>query len=131
MLNPEDKQHLMNIADAIDEIDAYIQYEKFEDFIQDEVAKEAVTRLMQDIGGAAKLLSDDFKSEYGDVDWDAFINLEMAMYDQAYEAEYEAIWSIIKGDLPILRSQVTDLAANIRDEDDIQGFDLTKDPRTH
>jgi hypothetical protein len=53
------------------------------------------------------------------------------MYDQAYEAEYEAIWSVIKEDLPILRQQVTDLAANIREEDDIQGFDLTKDPRTH
>jgi uncharacterized protein with HEPN domain len=132
MISIEDKQHLMNIADAIDEIEAYVQGENYEAFALDDMSKEAVTRLMQDIGGATKLLSDDFKASYGDVDWNAFIGLENAMYDQAYEVENEAIWSIIKNDIPILRQQVTDLAANLREEDDIHGYDLTPDdPMTH
>jgi uncharacterized protein with HEPN domain len=131
MISIEDKQHLMNIADAIDEIEAYVQGENYEAFFQDDMSKEAVTRLFQDIGGATKMLSDDFKAMYGDVDWNVFISLENAMYDQAYEVENEAIWSIIKNDIPILRQQVTDLAANIREEDDIHGYDLTDDPMTH
>jgi uncharacterized protein with HEPN domain len=131
MLNAEDKQHLMNIADAIVEVQSYVQFEKYEDFAQDEMAKEAVTRLFQDIGGATKLLSEEFKSFYGDIDWDAFVNLENAMYNQAYETGYEEIWSIIKKDFPKMKTQVTDLAANLEEEDDIQGFDLTEDPNTH
>jgi uncharacterized protein with HEPN domain len=130
-INPEDRQHLMYIADAIEQIQSFVQYEDYETFNKDEIAKEEVARLFQDIGGAAKLLSDEFKGLYGDVDWDVLIRLEDAMYDQAFEQSFEAMWSIIKNDLPEIKSQVTDLASNLREEDDIQGFDLTRDPMTH
>jgi uncharacterized protein with HEPN domain len=131
LVTPEDKQHLMNIADAIEEIQSYVQYEDYNAFNLDEISKEAVTRLFQDIGGAAKMLSDDFKENFGDIDWNVLIRLEDAMYNQAEEDGFEAIWQIIKMDLPEIKSQVTDLAANLREEDDIQGFDLTEDPMTH
>jgi uncharacterized protein with HEPN domain len=131
ILTPEDRQHLANIIDAIDEIESYVQFEDFNEFARDEIAKEAVTRIFEDVGGAAKLISDDFKAIYGDIDWDVLISLERAMYNQAEEYGYEAIWSIIKNDLPNIRAQVADLAANVREEDDIQGFDLTPNPETH
>lgn len=121
MISPEDRQHLMYIADAINEIESHVQYENFDAFTKDEIAKEAVSRLFQEIGGASKLLSDDFKMQYGDVDWDALIRLEDAMYNQAEETGYEEMWSIIKNDLPNIRNQVTDLAAVLEDEEDIQG----------
>lgn len=131
LLSPEDKQHLMNIADAIEEIQSYVQYNDYNMFSKDEMTRESVARLFQDIGGAAKMLSDEFKESYGDIDWNVLIRLEDAMYDQAEETSFEAIWQIIKFDLPEIKSQVTDLAANLREEDDIQGFDLTDDPMTH
>ena len=131
LITPEDRQHLMYIADAIEEIQSHVQYEDFNQFNQDEIARESVTRLFQEIGGAAKLLSDDFKESFGDIDWNVLIRLEDAMYNQATEHGFEAIWSIIQNDLPDIKSQVTDLAANLREEDDIQGFDLTEDPMTH
>ncbi|MGZ5243139.1 MAG: HepT-like ribonuclease domain-containing protein [Bacteroidia bacterium] len=131
LVTPEDKQHLMNIADAIEEIQSYVQYNDYNMFAKDEMTRESVARLFQDIGGAAKMLSDDFKDNFGDIDWNVLIRLEDAMYDQAEETSFEAIWSIIKNDLPEIKSQVTDLAANLREEDDIQGFDLTEDPMTH
>jgi uncharacterized protein with HEPN domain len=130
-ISPEDRQHLMYIADAIEQVQSFVQYEDFETFNKDEIAKEEIARLFQDIGGAAKLLSDEFKGLYGDVDWDVLIRLEDAMYDQAFEQSFEPIWSIIKNDFPSIKAQVTDLAANLREEDDIQGFDLTRDPMTH
>jgi uncharacterized protein with HEPN domain len=130
-INPEDRQHLMYIADTIEQIQSFVQYEDYETFNKDEIAKEEVARLFQDMGGAAKMLSDEFKDQYGDIDWNVLIRLEDAMYDQAYEQSAEAIWSVIKNDLPEIKSQVTDLAANLREEDDIQGFDLTRDPMTH
>jgi uncharacterized protein with HEPN domain len=131
MISPEDRQYLMSIADAIDEIEGYIQGEKKQEFFQDDMAKEDVARLFHDVGGAAKLLSDDFKAQYGDIDWEVYMNLENITYDDALEVDFDEIWSIIKKDLPILRQQVTDLAANIEEEEDIQGFDLTDDPMTH
>lgn len=131
LITPEDRQHIINIVDAIDEIEGYIQYEDFNDFTKDEIAKEAVTRLMQDVGGAAKMVSDEFKGEYSDIDWNAIIRLEDAMYNQAEEQGYDIIWQIIKFDLPEIKDQMADLAANIREEDDIEGFDLTpNDPNT-
>ena len=130
LVTPEDKQHLMNMADAIEEIQSYVQYEDYNQFAKDEMTRESVARLFQDIGGAAKMLSDEFKESFGDIDWNVLIRLEDAMYDQAEETSFEAIWQIIKFDLPVIKSQVTDLAANLREEDDIQGFDLTEDPNT-
>jgi uncharacterized protein with HEPN domain len=131
LVTPEDKQHLMNIADAIEEIQSYVQYEDFNQFNVDEISKEAVMRLFQDVGGAAKMLSDEFKESFGDIDWNVLIRLEDAMYNQAEEIGAEGIWQVIKYDLPEIKSMVTDLAANLREEEDIQGFDLTDDPMTH
>ncbi|RYD75559.1 MAG: DUF86 domain-containing protein [Sphingobacteriales bacterium] len=131
LITPEDRQHLMNIADAIEEIQSYVQYNDYNMFAKDEMTRESVSRLFQDIGGAAKMLSDEFKESFGDIDWNVLIRLEDAMYDQAEETSFESIWYIIKNDLPEIKTQVTDLAANLREEDDIQGFDLTEDPMTH
>jgi uncharacterized protein with HEPN domain len=115
MISPDDKIHLMYISDAIDEVNSYVQYEDFEVFVKDEIAKEAVVRQLQNIGGASKLLTDDFKMTYGDVDWDTLIRLEDAMYDQAEETSLRALWGIIKTDFPALRTQVSDLTATLSD----------------
>lgn len=131
MISVEDKQHLMYISDAIGEVEAYVQGEDYESFFQDDFSKEAVARLFQDIGGAATMLSEEFKLQYGDVDWDAFRSLEGIMGNQDQELANEALWSIIKNDFPVLKTQVTDLASNIREEEDIHGYDLTEDPMTH
>lgn len=131
MINPDDRQHLTYIVDSIDEIEGYMQYEDYNDFSKDEFAKEAVARICQDIGGAAKLLSDEFKETHGgSFDWDVLIRLEDAMYDQATETNFEALYGVLKNDLPIIKDGVSDIAAKFNDEEDIQGFDLTENPNT-
>ncbi len=121
MITPEDGQHLNNILDAIEEIEGYVQDEDINDFLQDENAKEAVTRRMQDIGGAAKLLSDELKSEWGDIDWEVLIRLEDAMYNQSVEFAFDSIWSIIENDLPKIKIQVADVSSRANEEEDIEG----------
>ena len=132
MINAEDRQHLMNIVEAINEIDGYVQYEEYNDFVKDNVATEAVARSFQDISGAAKLLSEEFTSNYSDIDWVTLIRLEDARYNEAMEYGYEELWNIIKYDLPKIKDEVTDLASNLEETEDIEGFDLTPDdPNTY
>lgn len=126
MISPEDKQHLMYIANAIEEIQGYMENEDENFFAKDEYTREAVARLCQEIGGGAKMLSDDFKMQYGDIDWDVLIRLEDAMYDQAMEAEFDSFWGVLKQDLPKILTQVTDIASVTDEEEDIQG---TLDPK--
>ncbi|MDQ3071828.1 MAG: hypothetical protein M3Q97_00995 [Bacteroidota bacterium] len=94
-------------------------------------AKEAVARICQDIAGAAKLLTEEFKNNYGGkFDWDVLIRLEDAMYNQAVEQGDDSLFHVLEGDLPVIKAGISDIASELNDEEDIQGFDLTKDPNT-
>lgn len=132
MITVEDRQHLNYLTEAITEISSFTEGEDYQSFELNETAKEEVSRLLQDVGGAAKMLSDDFKGNYGDIDWDVLISLENAMYNQAHEHGIEGMWHVISKDLPSMIDQITDLASNLDEEEDIQGFDLTpNDPNTY
>ena len=60
-IRPEDKIRLLDIADAIREIQGYLQGAGFEEFAANEDVQQSVVNQLSFIGGAAVLLSYEFK----------------------------------------------------------------------
>jgi uncharacterized protein with HEPN domain len=120
----EDIVRLLDMADAIREIQGYIGRADFDSYAGDEFIREEVVGQLAQIGGAAALLSDEFKEKNGDIDWDMLKGLQYANFDETLELDLHPIWHIVKEDLPDIMNQILDLAAVLEDEEDLQDVTL-------
>lgn len=113
----EDKIHLMSITDSVREIQGYLGRADFEAYAQRDDIREAISSQLLQIGGAAALLSDEFKDKYAEVDWDVLKGLQYANFDQELELDLHPQWYIVKNDLPEMMNQIVDLSAQMERED--------------
>lgn len=121
MATQEDQVHLNNIANAIGEIDSYVENINFNQFQREEDIQAAVARNLQMIGDAASLLSDEVKDNYGYIDFNVLIGLKNSIYNIEMERDRHLLWSIIENDLPIIRDDVLTATEEINREEDLSG----------
>ena len=113
----DDRIRLLDIADSIREISAYIGNTSYEEFLQEEDLMMAVTSQLLQIGGAASELSDEFKEKHGDVDWDVLRGLQYANYDKELELDLHGMWHIINTDLSEIMQKATDLSLHLEKQE--------------
>src|SRR5690606_33222582 len=97
-----DKSILTDIADAIVEIKAELgtlDFRSLNEFNEDEYSQQAIAGELARIGTAAALLSDEFKDEYGTIDWNVLVGLQFAGDDQELELDSHSEWSLLEYDL--------------------------------
>ena len=114
----DDKVKLFDISRSIDEVQGMMAGASFETFARETQVKDEVSYQLREIGVAARLLSDEFKSTYGDVDWDVLSNLQFATWDQEIEVDPHALWYIIENDLPRIQDQIYDITTVLEDKED-------------
>jgi uncharacterized protein with HEPN domain len=125
--NSDDRIRLLDIADSLREIQGYVGQGGYEDFSKRDDVREAVTSQLLQIGGAAALLSEEFKEKYGDIDWNVLIGFQYANFDEQLELDLHPIWSIIENDFPQISDEVIDLAAQLEDEEDLSDVALNEE----
>jgi uncharacterized protein with HEPN domain len=123
----EDIIRLLDIADSIREIQGYIGRADYDAYAGDEFIREGVVGQLAQIGGAAALLTDEFKEKYGDVDWDMLKGLQYANFDEALEMDVHPVWHIVNDDLPEIMNKILDLAAVLEDEEDLEDVTLNEE----
>ncbi|MFW5760362.1 MAG: DUF86 domain-containing protein [Cyclobacteriaceae bacterium] len=119
MVSQEDQVHLNNIVNSISEIDSYIMYLDYNQFLKEEQIQGNVARNLQMIGSAAGLLSDEVKDQYGYVDFDALLTLKNAAYNVEYEQGTGLIWQIATEDLPRLKEDILTATEEINRNEDL------------
>lgn len=121
MTPDEDRIHIQNIIRSSWEIDGYIKGMDYEDFVTNESTRTAVAKNLSMIGNEARLLSDDFKEQYDEIDMNVLQNLRQAPYNEEMEIFQNQIWNIASKDIPLIRQKLTDVQTRIQPEDDIKG----------
>lgn len=119
MVSQEDQVHLNNIVNSISEIDSYIMYLDYNQFLKEEQIQGTVARNLQMIGSAAGLLSDEVKDQYAYVDFDALLSLKNAAYNVEYEQGTGLIWQIATEDLPRLKEDILTATEEINRNEDL------------
>ena len=112
-ISEEDRMRLADIAGSITEIQGYTGSADFKDFNIREDMRMAINSHLQQIGGAAALLSDEFKENFRDVDWDVLRGLQYANFDQELELDSHPQWYIVENDLPKILETITDITTQI------------------
>lgn len=127
-----DKSILMDIADAILEIKAELgtlDFRSLNEFNEDEYSQQAISGQLAQIGTAAAMLSEEFKDEYGTIDWDVLVGLQFAGDDQQLELDSHSEWSMLEYDLTEIGQEVLDLSDTIQSPEDLERVSLNEEDR--
>lgn len=128
-IRTDDKIRLLDMADSIREIQGYIGEADYKEFSISDDIRESVAAQMVMIGEAAEQLTDEFKEQYGNVDWEVLTNLKFASYDEELEQEHRQIMYIAGNDLPEIMNDILDVATMVEDEEDLDGVSLNKEDK--
>ena len=120
-MTEEDQYHLNNIANYISEIESYVQGMELHDFEEEEEVRVTGMENLQHIGQASSLLSEDFSSQFTDVDYHVLDTFKAAKFNNAWEQGYQQIWGVITNDLPQFRDLIMTESerADIPEDDDL------------
>ena len=102
-----DKSSLIDILNACESIERYIQNKTLDDFERDEMLQDAVIRKIEILCEASNRVSEEIKNRFPDLPWDkmrAMRNILIHMYD---ELDLNIIWDTITKDIPQLKAHLT------------------------
>lgn len=101
-----DELYLTDIIEAADAIARFLQNVSKDDFLKDELRQSAVLQKLMIIGESAARLSQKFKSQHSEIEWQdiiAFRNIAVHAY---FMVDWRIVWYTAIHDAPILRDQI-------------------------
>ena len=100
---------LQDILDCIDRIENYITDLEFEDFKDNSLIVDAVTRNLEIIGEATKNIPQVVKEKYSEVPWKEMAGMRDKIIHGYFDIVYSILWETIKNDLPPTRPQIEEI----------------------
>jgi len=98
---------LEDILDSCHKILEYTEGITFEEFESDSKTVDAVIRNFEIIGEAAKLLPDDIKEKYTEVEWHRIRGFRNRIIHDYFGVDLQIIWKITHEQIPGLISGIT------------------------
>ena len=103
---PTTEDRLLDILEAIAEIDEMLAGCHFEQFTADKMRRMATERYLEVICEAARKLPDGIKQEERDIDWRKMNDFGNRLRHAYHETDAVIVWDIVQNHLPRLHSFV-------------------------
>ena len=100
---------LKDVLEAVGRIQRYVGAATLAEFLTKTETQDAVVRNLEVIGEAVKNLSSDFRQEHEDIDWTRIAGLRDRLIHQYFSVDWDILWNIIQGRLPLLKLQIAKL----------------------
>ena len=91
---------------AISKIERYIVGLNHDQFLADDLRKDAVARNLEIIGEAVRQMPDAFKQSHANVPWAQIAGLRNRIVHDYFGLDWEIIWHVIERELPELKTQL-------------------------
>ena len=101
-----DKERLIHIIEAIDNIFEFSENCSLDDFINNKMLKFAVIKNLEIIGEASNLLTNKTKDSNTQIDWKAIIGLRHVLVHGYYQISNVIVWNTITEDLADFKAQI-------------------------
>lgn len=79
------------------------------------MAQDAVIRNFEVIGEAVKRIPESMKEERPDIPWRRIAGLRDVLIHQYMRVDLEAVWAIVRDDLPEFKQAVAEILAEMQD----------------
>jgi len=87
---------------AARKVQRYVADKSYEDYLGDELLRDAVERNIEIIGEAARKVSEDLKSEHGGIPWRKIIAQRNVLVHEYAAIRPEEIWDVASAHIPRL-----------------------------
>lgn len=103
---PRDKERLIHINEAINNIFEFVSGKAFGEYQSDKILKFAVIKNLEIIGEAAFMLTNEFRAKHNNILWDDIIGMRHILVHGYYNIKDEIIWTTIEIELQPLKENV-------------------------
>jgi len=100
-----DQARLLDILEAIQRIERRLPDNK-QSLEADELIQIWVLHHLRILGEAVRALSADFRDAHPDFPWSGIIGMRNILVHHYFEIDTDAVWSVLKMDLPALKAKV-------------------------
>ncbi len=106
---PRDDAYLTDIAIACRKAHAFVDGVRWDEVERDELRQQAVIRMIEIVGEAARNLSRALKDAHPEVPWREIINMRNILAHAYWRVDAAKVWETIQHDLPKLLASITPL----------------------
>ena len=103
---PTAEDRLLDILEAIAEIDEMLAGCRLEQFAADKMRRMATERYLEVVREAARKLPDNIKQDERDIDWRKMNDFGNRLRHAYHETDVAIVWDIVQNHLPRLNSFV-------------------------
>jgi uncharacterized protein with HEPN domain len=97
-MTPPDDARLRHLREAAEKAIAFSHGRTRQDLDTDELLRLALTKLVEIVGEAAKLVSDETRKQYPDVAWTAAGRTRDRLVHHYFDIELDVLWSTVTED---------------------------------
>ena len=113
---PPDEAWLRDLIEAAQKAIAFCEGRTREDLNSDEMLRLALTKLVEIVGEAAKLISEPTRQLYPNVPWRAASRMRDRLVHHYFAIDLDILWSTITNDLPAMLEELRDRPATAMDK---------------
>ena len=97
-----DDAYLLDMLLATRKVQQFTQGVTWNQFQGDDLLQNAVMRLIQIVGEAARKVSPEFKQAHPEIPWQGIIGMRNRLVHDYFRIESSRVWEVIEKDLPAL-----------------------------
>jgi uncharacterized protein with HEPN domain len=86
----------------------------FNDFKKDRKTIDAVVRNFEIIGEASRLIPDEIKRKFENVDWKGIVGLRNRIAHEYFDISLSIVWHIVTEELEILEEQMKEILEHFK-----------------
>lgn len=101
-MTPPDEVRLRHLREAAEKAVAFCKGRTRQDLDTDELLRLALTKLVEIVGEAAKLVTDETRGRYPDVQWVAAARMRDRLVHHYFDIDVDVLWATVTDDLPAL-----------------------------
>ena len=106
-MSKRDPQILLeDVRLAISKIERYIVGLSHDQFLADDLRKDAVARNLEIIGEAVRQMPDAFKQSHANVPWAQIAGLRNRIVHDYFGLDWEIIWHVLQNELSELKTRL-------------------------
>jgi uncharacterized protein with HEPN domain len=109
-MSKQGRNYLLFIEDisiSIEKIERYTSSNvSFEDFSRNDMAVDAVIRNFEIIGEAVKMIPEEIKKKYADVEWKEAAGFRDVLIHDYFGIDIEAVWDTVRTNIPPFKKQI-------------------------
>jgi uncharacterized protein with HEPN domain len=104
-----DDAYLLDILIAARKALKFLEGMTWEEFEQSELHQNAVVHLLEIIGEAARLISQETRDAHPDIPWEQMIGMRNRLIHEYFRVDLATVWDTVRNDLPRLIALVDPL----------------------